>query len=282
MASIVLALAASVAWGVGDFLGGMASRQRSVLTVLLLSQAVGLLIVAPAVALSGQPPVEGAARLSAIGGSVAGLVGVAALYRAIAVGVASIAAPISATGAAIPVAVGLFRGEPTSGAHLAGVALALLGVVLAAASAHGPASPHLSRMPREGVAFALLAAAGFGVFFVLLHDASLYSVLWATFLQRLTSVGLLAALVLITRPSLRVGLRAGGGLVAIGVLDQGANILYGFASTLGLVSLAAVLASLFPIVTVMLARLVLHERIARTQQIGVGCALLGVALIAAQ
>src|SRR5438270_14099438 len=102
MASIVLALAASVAWGVGDFLGGIASRQRSVLTVLLLSQAVGLLIVAPAVALSGQPPVEGAARLSAIGGSVAGLVGVAALYRAIAVGVASIAAPISATGAAIP------------------------------------------------------------------------------------------------------------------------------------------------------------------------------------
>jgi drug/metabolite transporter (DMT)-like permease len=282
MASVLLALAASMAWGLSDFLGGLASRRRSLLSVLLLSQAVGLLMVVPAVALSGQAPLEGAARLSAIGGSLAGLVGIAALYRAIAVGVASVAAPISATGAAIPVAVGLVRGEPTSAAHLAGVALALLGVVLAATSGHASASAHLSYMPRSGIAFALLAAVGFGLFFVLLHDASSYSVVWATFLQRLTSVAVLAALALIVRPSLRVDRRSGAGLIAIGVLDQGANILYGVASTIGLVSLAAVLASLFPVVTVLLARLVLRERIAHLQQTGVACALIGVALIAGQ
>ena len=93
MVSILLALAASVSWGVSDFLGGLTSRRLSVLSVLLISQSVGLVMVVPAVLLSGQAPVDGPARLSAIGGSLAGLIGIAALYRAIAVGVASIAAP---------------------------------------------------------------------------------------------------------------------------------------------------------------------------------------------
>jgi uncharacterized membrane protein len=98
MASVLLALAASCAWGVSDFLGGLTSRRLPPLWVLLLSQAVGLVMVAPAAFLSGQPPVEGAARVAAVGGSIAGLIGIAAFYRAIAIGVASIAAPISATG----------------------------------------------------------------------------------------------------------------------------------------------------------------------------------------
>jgi drug/metabolite transporter (DMT)-like permease len=281
MASVLLALAASCSWGVGDFLGGLASRRLSLLWVLLLSQAVGLVLVAPAAFLSGQPPVEGAARLTAIGGSIAGLIGIAAFYRAIAIGVASIAAPISAAGATIPVAVGFLRGDPTSAGQQIGVALAILGVVLA--SAHGPEhATDLSRMPRIAIVFALLAALGFGVFFVLLHDASTYSVVWATFIQRLTSVSLLVLVTLAARPPLHIGWGRGTGLLAIGLLDQGANILYGFASTIGLVSLAAVLASLFPIVTIILARVVLHERISRVQQTGVTCVLGGVALIAGQ
>ena len=137
-----------------------------------------------------------------------------------------------------------------------------------------------SHQGRAGTGFALLAAAGFGGFFVLLHDASTYSVVWATFVQRLTSVSVLLVASLIVRPSLAVGWRRTPQLLAIGVLDQGANLLYGFASTVGLVSLAAVLASLFPVVTVVLARAILHERLSRTQQTGVACALAGVALIA--
>src|ERR671938_368844 len=102
MTSVLLALAASCSWGVSDFLGGLTSRKLPLAWVLLLSQAVGLVMVAPAVLLSGQAPVEGAARASAIGGSIAGLIGIAAFYRALAIGVASIAAPISASGVAIP------------------------------------------------------------------------------------------------------------------------------------------------------------------------------------
>jgi drug/metabolite transporter (DMT)-like permease len=279
MGSVLLALAASCSWGVSDFLGGLTSRKLPLLWVLLLSQAVGLAMIAPAVILSGQPPVEGAPRLTAIGGSIAGLIGIAAFYRAIAIGVASIAAPISATGATIPVAVGFLRGDPTSVGQQVGVALAILGVVLASAQASEHATT-LSRMPPIAIAFALLAALGFGIFFVLLHDASTYSVVWATFIQRLTSVSLLVLATLAARPRLSIGWGHGGGLAAIGVLDQGANILYGFASTTGLVSLAAVLASLFPIVTIFLARFFLHERLSRVQQTGVTCVLAGVALIA--
>ena len=281
MLSILLALAASVSWGVSDFLGGLTSRRLSVLSVLLISQSVGLVMVVPAVLLSGQAPVDGPARLSAIGGSLAGLIGIAALYRAIAVGVASIAAPISATGAAVPVAVGLLRGEPTSAGQEIGIALAIAGVVLAAWTADESATTsRVSRLTSTGTGFALIAAAGFGSFFVLLHDASTYSVVWATFVQRVTSVGILLVLSVPLRPSLAIGWRRTPRLVAIGVLDQGANLLYGFASTVGLVSLAAVLASLFPVITVVLARAILHERLSRTQQTGVACALAGVALIA--
>ncbi|TME99537.1 MAG: DMT family transporter [Chloroflexi bacterium] len=281
MVSILLAVAASVSWGFSDFLGGLTSRRLSLLSVLLISQSVGLVMVLPAVLMSDQAPVDGPARLSAIGGSLAGLVGIAALYRAIAIGVVSIAAPISATGAVIPVAVGALRGETTSGWQEIGMVLAILGVVLAAWTAGDPMhTSATSHQRRAGTGFALLAAAGFGGFFVLLHDASTYSVVWATFVQRLTSVSVLLVASLIVRPSLAVGWRRTPQLLAIGVLDQGANLLYGFASTVGLVSLAAVLASLFPVVTVVLARAILHERLSRTQQTGVACALAGVALIA--
>jgi drug/metabolite transporter (DMT)-like permease len=281
MVSIVLALAASLSWGVSDFLGGLTSRRLSIIAVLLISQAVGLIMVVPAILMSDQPPVDGPARVSAIAGSIAGLIGIAALYRAIAIGMASIAAPISATGAAIPVVVGYLRGEPTSAWQEVGIALAIGGVVLSAWTAGDPRhSNRARRLISAGSGFALLAAAGFGCFFVLLHDASTYSVLWATFVQRLTSVGILLVVTLVLRPSLAVGWRRAPRLLAIGALDQGANLLYGFASTVGLVSLAAVLASLFPVVTVILARAILHERISRTQQTGVACALAGVALIA--
>ena len=281
MVSILLAVAASVSWGFSDFLGGLTSRRLSLLSVLLISQSVGLVMVVPAVLMSDQAPVDGPARLSAIGGSLAGLVGIAALYRAIAIGVVSIAAPISATGAVIPVAVGALRGETTSGWQEIGMVLAILGVVLAAWTAGDPMhTSATSHQGRAGTGFALLAAAGFGGFFVLLHDASTYSVVWATFVQRLTSVSVLLVASLIVRPSLAVGWRRTPQLLTIGVLDQGANLLYGFASTVGLVSLAAVLASLFPVVTVVLARAILHERLSRTQQTGVACALAGVALIA--
>ncbi|MDQ6670331.1 MAG: DMT family transporter, partial [Chloroflexota bacterium] len=202
-------------------------------------------------------------------------------YRGMGVGLVSIVAPISATGAAVPVLFGLVRGERTTPLQTVGIILALIGIVLASratAEPNGASRPMLGR----GVGVALVAALGFGGFFVLLHEASLHDVLWATVVQRLTGLCVMLIATLVLRPSLAVGWSRLPSLVLIGALDTGANVLYAYASTLGLVSLAAVLASLFPVTTVMLAWAVLHERLSPAQAIGVVCALAGVALISVQ
>jgi drug/metabolite transporter (DMT)-like permease len=273
-----LALAAALSWGVSDFVGGVTSRRLPLLWVLLFTQVVGLALVLPFAVARGDPPFDSRTILTAVAGSLAGLVGIAALYRAIAVGVASIAAPISATGAVLPVAFGLARGDPTTSLQEAGMACALLGVI--AASRTGQAQAHLGRKARTGVGFALLAAVGFGGFFILLHEASTFDVLWAVSIQRATGTAVLALIVLARRPRFDIRWSDTPILLVVGGLDQLANVLYGLASTLGLVSLAAVLASLYPMVTIILARLVLNERISGVQKSGVALALTGVALVA--
>jgi drug/metabolite transporter (DMT)-like permease len=264
---------------VSDFLGGVTSKRMALLWVLLATQLVGMLIVLPFAVLHGRPEFDTPAILAAVVGSLSGLVGIASLYRAIALGVASIAAPISATGAILPVVFGFVRGEPMTLLQGMGMSCALLGVLFA--SRTGEAQAHLGRDARIGVSFALLAALGFGGFFILLHEASTRDVLWAVTVQRITGSVALGLLVLLRRPPLVLRWRLDAPwLVLVGGLDQLANVLYGFASTLGLVSLSAVLASLYPMVTVLLARFVLHERISRIQKYGVALALMGVALVA--
>ena len=278
MLSVGLALGAALVWGIGDFLGGVTSRRVALLWVLVFNQVVGLLLVAPLALLHQGPALDQAAILAAMAGSLSGLVGIAGLYRAIALGVASLAAPISATGATLPVIWGLLRGEPVSLVQEVGALLALVGVV--AASRTGQAQAHLGRQATAGIGFALLAALGFGGFFILIHEASVRDVLWAISVQRLTGSGVLLLVLLARRPAWRVERPQWLPLVLVGVFDQAANALYGFASTVGLVSLSAVLASLYPVATIVLARLVLHERISRVQQTGVVLALAGVALVA--
>jgi drug/metabolite transporter (DMT)-like permease len=246
--------------------------------VLIFNQVVGLLLVAPLAVLHNGPALDQAAVLAAVAASLSGLVGIAGLYRAIALGVATLAAPISATGATLPVLWGLLRGEPVDLLQEVGALLALVGVF--AASRTGQAQAHLGRQATVGIGFALLAAVGFGGFFILIHEASARDVLWAISVQRLTGSGVLLLVLLVRRPAWRVGWRQWPALVLVGVFDQAANALYGFASTVGLVSLSAVLASLYPVATIVLARLVLRERISRLQQTGVVLALAGVALVA--
>jgi drug/metabolite transporter (DMT)-like permease len=275
---MLLALGAALAWGVSDFVGGVTSRRLPLLTVLLVTQAVGLLVVLPLAMAHASFSLTGAALAAAILGSLSGLVGIAGLYRAIALGIGSIAAPISATGAALPVAFSVIRGEPTPPFQILGMVLALLGVVIA--SRTGEAQAHLGPTARAGVGFAVLAAFGFGGFFILLHEASTQDVFWAVSVQRATGVVVLAAMTLVSKRSLTLRPTDAPGLIAVGTLDQTANVLYGLASTLGLVSLSAVLASLYPLVTVILARMLLNERISTTQKSGVAIALTGVALLA--
>jgi drug/metabolite transporter (DMT)-like permease len=274
--AIALALGASVSWGVGDFLGGLKSRVLHVLLVLAVSQAVGFVAVLVWLALSGDPFPGSSALAVAAAGGMGGCLGLAALYRGMAVGAMGIVAPISAVSAVIPFTVGVVRGERLGVLQLVGIVVALAGVALA------------SREPAErgggraaGVGLALLAALGFGLFFVLLDEAAEESVPWAVVTARGTSSLLALAAVLAAGISLRPAAGSLPALAAIGLCDVGANVLFGLASTRGFLSVVSVLAALYPVVTVALAALVLHERVARTQRAGVAGALAGAALITA-
>jgi drug/metabolite transporter (DMT)-like permease len=207
-------------------------------------------------------------------------VGIGALYRGMAVGVVSIVAPISATGAALPVAFGVLRGERATLAQAVGIGLAPIGIVLASRSANSTHDALGRAAVARGVGLAILAALGFGVFFIVLHEASTTDVLWAGAVQCLAGVCFVGLLVVGLRRSVAIGLRRAPRIAVVGVLDTTATVLYAAASTMGLVSVAAVLASLYPVVTVTLARLILHEHLTLLQAAGVICALAGVALIA--
>ena len=278
MLAVAFGLASSVAWGVSDFLGGLKSRSLNLLSVLLISQAIGLLPLVVIVALRGEPLPGDAGPLWAALGGLAGVVGLASFYRGLAVGAMAVVAPISGLAATIPVAVGVATGERPSGLQAAGVVVALAGVVLA------------SREPKEsgegarvatGVGFALLSALGFGCFFVGLDAGSENDIWWALLFVRGASLSALVVAALALRPPLALGRTDVAALVTIGVLDVTANGLFAAAANEGLVSVVAVLGSLYPVVTVLLARVVLRERVRRLQQVGVVTALCGVVLIAA-
>lgn len=270
---MVLGLCSGLSWGVADFLGGLASRRASVLWVVGLSQAVGLAIGLAALAIlrPGLPP--GRELLLSIAAGLVGVVGLVAFYRAMAVGSISLVAPVSALGATVPLSIDLATGRSPGALGLIGMLIALAGAALAA-RAPGPAS-------RRGLGLALVAALGFGSFFALLAEGAATSALWAMTGARIGSAPFVLAIALAVGRSLP---RSGGTLgmvAAAGLLDSSANLLFALASQRGLVSVAAVLGSLYPVATVALAWVVLHERLGRAQGLGAGVALAGVALIAA-
>jgi drug/metabolite transporter (DMT)-like permease len=274
----LLALTASLSWGLGDFLAGLRTRRLPVVTVLVVSQAAGLTTVVLVVAIRGVGPPEGRYLLFGSLAGVAGAVGLAALYRGLAVGPMSIVAPISATAAVVPVVAGILTGERPSSAQAAGIALAVAGVVLASRMP-GPEGPHGSRA--EGVGLALVAALAFGLLLVALGEASEGDPYWGTLAMRATSFSLLVLAALVLRPSFALRERDLPVLLLIGVLDTAGNVLFAVATTKSLLAVVAVLGQLYPVVTVLLARVVLGERISRGQGAGVVSAFAGVALITA-
>ena len=287
VAALALALCSSLAWGVADFVAGLKSRSLPVASVMLVAVVTGLLLAGGVVAVRGAGPPAmaylGFGALSAVVGSV----GLAAFYRGLAVGSMSVVAPIAATGAAVPVAFGLASGERPTALQAAGAVLAIAGVVLAAREqspeepAPGPAVVRPRAQLARGAPLAVLAAVGLGSFLVAIDAASEGDVGWAILTNRVVSLALIALAALVLRARLPAGLRDAAPAVAVGLLETTANALIAVATTLGLVSLVGVLASLYPIVTVALARVVLGERIARSQQLGAVAALAGVVMIAA-
>lgn len=277
MTAILLGLAASLSWGIADFFGGIQSRRMPVVAVVLGSQLAGLVLVATIVAVRGEPLPGGDFLLYASLSSVGGIIGLTAFYRALSVGAMGVVAPLSSTAATIPLVVGIATGDRPSALQGVGVALAVVGVVLASREAGEGAKG--SRAVSAGAGFALLSAVGFGCFFLAIDRASDDDVLWAVCVNRSVSVLLLTAALLAIRPAIglrRVDMRT---LAIVGVLDILANGFFALASTKGLVSVVAVLASLYPVTTVVLARVVLGERLRPVQRIGAVVALAGVALI---
>jgi drug/metabolite transporter (DMT)-like permease len=272
-----LALAASVSWGVADYLGGIKSRRIALLAVLAIAQPVGLAAIAIVVAARGEGP-PGTTVLWAVPAALVGTVGITALYRGLATGTVSVVAPVAATGAVIPVVIGIATGDRPSAVQIVGFPLAIGGVVLASRErGDGAGRARIA----AGVPWGILAALGFGGYFVPMHAAAEADFLWATLLFRVTAAVLVLAAVVAVRPSLRVGRADLVGIAAIGILDSTGNLFFAASSSVGLVSVVSVLASLYPAVTVALAWLHLRERIGGAQAVGVAAALGGVVLIAA-
>jgi drug/metabolite transporter (DMT)-like permease len=277
----VLALASSIAWGTADFLGGLQSRRHALLAVLVVSQAVALAILVVAV-LAGAPTEHDAAATAwAAGVGALGILALVAFYHALSIGTMSVVAPISATGVAIPVLVGLVSGERPGPLQVAGIVLACAGVILAAREAPA-ADAETRRSGRTAIGLALVAAVGFGSFFAGIDRAEeTGDVAWVLLCARVVDVALLGAAAAVFRPRVP---RAPGTLAliaAVGALDLLANLLFVLAAGRGLLSVVGVLGSLYPAVTVILARFVLHERLTRTQNAGVLVTLAGVVALAA-
>jgi drug/metabolite transporter (DMT)-like permease len=276
MLAIALALGASLSWGLGDFLGGLKSRTLHVLTVLVLSQIAGLAAALTWVAASREGFPSGSATLLAAAAGAAGCLGIGALYRGMAVGAMGVVAPVSAVAAVIPFAVGIGSGERPNALQVAGIVFALAGVAVASRE---PADQGGGRA--AGFGLALLAALGFGLYFVFADRAADESVPWAVATARGSSLLFAFVAALLVGVSLRPGRSVLPVLAVIGLCDVGANMLFSLAATHGYLSVVSVLAALYPVVTVALAAIVLHERVARTQRIGVAVALVGAALITA-
>ena len=274
MFAAALALAAAASWGVGDFFGGLKSRSLNPVAILIVAQPIGLTLLAIWVAVRGQGP-PGSSVLWACLAAVLGTTGLIAFYKGMAAGALSIVAPIAGAGAAIPVIWGLAHGDHPSGYQELGFAAALIGVVLASFERR----PEAARLA-AGVGWAVIAMLAFGAYYIPMHEASHGDFLWAAFVFRLTSTTLIAAAWLVVRPSSarRADLPV---LASIGILDTGGNVFFAAASAKGLVSVVSILASLYPVVTVLLARAVLHERVHRSQELGIALALAGIVLISA-
>jgi drug/metabolite transporter (DMT)-like permease len=278
MTAVGLAFLSSVSWGLADFVGGLKSRTLPLLNVLVASQVTGLVLIASFVAIRGEGAPGGDFAVFAALSGLAGVVGLAAFYRALAVGNMGVVAPISSCAAIVPVVVGIATGDRPGRLQAVGLALALAGVALA--SREEVTGEGRTRGTARGTGLALVSALGFGLFFLAMDRASDADVPWAMLVNRIAGVSLLLSAALILRPPIRAGRRDVPVLIGIGILDTAANAMYAVASTKGLVSVVSVLGSLYPVTTVGLAALVLRERPHRLAQAGVVTALLGVALIA--
>lgn len=282
MIAYLLAVGSAVLYGAADFTGGLTTRRAGTLPVVFLSQASGLILVALLLPLL--PPAS-PARIDLLWGAVAGLtggIGVALLYRALAIGTMAVVAPTTAVCAvAIPVVTSILLGERPAPVALAGIGLGVVSIVLV--SQHRPAKSQegggASSGPGSGIGTALASGIAIGFFLLSLAQARADAGMWPLLVSRSVSVALFGAAAMVSGVSLRMPAAMASLAVVCGVMDMAANALYLIAAQQGPLSIVVTLASLYPASTVLLARVVLGERLNWWQISGVGCALSAVVLI---
>ncbi|MFF1509731.1 EamA family transporter [Streptomyces sp. NPDC058326] len=282
----LFALATSLLWGLADFGGGLLTRRIPALTVVVVSQLLAVLVLGAVVLATGAWTEAGPQLWYAVGAGVVGPAAMLAFYKALALGPMGVVSPLGSLGVVVPVSVGLLVGDRPGLLQFAGIGVAILGVVLAG-------GPELRGAPvqRQAVLLTLVAAFGFGSVMALIAEASttVTGLFLALFVQRVTNV-------LVGGGALYVSVRRGGralpeggpqvvraalpALAFVGLADVAANGTYAIAAQQGPVAVAAVLASLYPVVTALAARGLLKERLRAIQAAGAGLALVGTVLLA--
>jgi drug/metabolite transporter (DMT)-like permease len=287
---ILLGLAAAVLYGSGDFLGGLAARRATVLAVLMLAQTAGVIVALPAAAMSAGP-VSLAGLAWGISAGLAGGLGLIIFYAGLAAGPMSVVAPVSGlVSTVLPVAVALAGGERPGAAVYAGALLCLAAIVLASSATDSSPARSTSAAPPPGppgpvraLGHGIAAGALFGLFFLLIRNAGQSGELWPVAAGRTGEL----AVVLIAAAMLRRSLLPRGAsrrlllaAAGAGAIDVAGNLCYVAATRTGMFGLAVVLASLYPGITVLLAKVVLGERLRWAQRAGLGLAAAGIILVA--
>lgn len=271
--AVVLALLSSLMWGTADFAGGLYTKRRTAMAVVGGSQFAGLVAVGIAAVIVGAYRAPIGWVPWSVGAGLIGATGLVCYYAALSTGTMGVVAPVSSLGVLVPLLVGVLGGESPTVLQYAGIAVAVVGVLAASTS-------ELSGLGgTRSLLLAVVAGLCFGLVFVAIARGSESSAVMTMVGMRATSVTvfLLVACVLRTIGGLTAG--SAGPLAVIGVFDVGANLAYAVATTMGFVSIVSVLGSVYPVVTVLLARALIHERLRRPQQVGVAVTFVGVALI---
>jgi drug/metabolite transporter (DMT)-like permease len=278
------ALATSLLWGLADFGGGMLTRRSPALTVVVVSQGIAAAVLGAIVVATGGWSEAGPRLWFAFAAGLVGPVALLSFYKALALGPMGVVSPLATLSVAVPVGVGLFLGERPGLMQAAGIAVAVTGVVLAG-------GPQLRGAPvqRQAILLTLIAALGFGTVFALIAEASttVTGLFLALFVQRVTNVATGGAALYVSVRRGGAALPEGGfpwsslpALAFVGLADVAANGTYSIAAQHGPVTVAAVLASLYPVVTALAARGILSERLRVIQAAGAGLALVGTLLLA--